>query len=375
MERQGTRTPPAAGTGPDAKSPEAGAGGGRKRVARALLGWAVSAAFLLGLLYTVPFRVVWDGLRALDPWAALAAAALVLVTLRMRGERWSLLLSSGERVPPAAAAEVATLGLALNAVLPGRVGEVARVAIANRRFRVGIAFAAATVVAERLLDGLTLFLFLGLALLALPSIGSPGGVTILGAEVSGTALTHGFVTLGVACLVLASGIVAVGYAGPRRWLARVARVLPGELGERAARRLEGLLDSLADGVAGLRRSGTSIRLVLYSVAIWLTIAAAYWVVAQSMDGLDLSVGEVLIVTAVSVAASSLPSAPGAWGVFEAGGVLALRTVQPGLDVGLAIAYMIAIHVCQYAPTVALGYVLWWIERRRGGRPRTPSSPW
>ncbi len=60
-------------------------------------------------------------------------------------------------------------------------------------------------------------------------------------------------------------------------------------------------------------------------------------------------------TSISIAASSIPSVPGAWGVFEAGGLFALVISGVQFEQAVGIAYVLTIHIVNYLLIVLLGF--------------------
>lgn len=335
-------------------------------VLRSTLGWLISIALIAGIARTAPVGEIGLALRSVEPGPLIAAVFLVSLTLWLRGARWSVILASRRRVPTTQAAKVAIFGLALNAVLPGRAGEVARVVIASRRFQMGVAFTAATIVAERLLDGLVLLIFLSPVVPALRSEAASRSVEIFGAEVSTAMLGKSVYGLVAIVLILAAITLAVSFSQPRGAASWLVRVIPRALAGPIAPRLERLVDAVKDGMGSLSEGRRLGAVSLYSFAIWGAIALANLLVAWGVPGFELSIKEAIVLTAVSVAAASIPSAPGGWGVFEASGLLCLYTLKPDLDASAAVAYLVATHLCQYLPAVLLGFILWRLDER--GRP-------
>lgn len=321
-----------------------------------IIGWTISAVLLVGVVRSAPLPEIWQALVRIDIRLALAAIAFAGLNLWLRGGRWSLLLSPYRTVPNRAAASIAVIGLALNAVIPGRLGEMVRIGLAARRFRIGIAFTMATVVAERLFDALTLLSFLGVALLALPTLEPTASATVMGYEVTGATLLQVLRGAALACLILVVFILLLGLAPVRGALYAIVSKLPGPLASLSPH-LCALLDEIEQAITPLRRPLTLLRLTTYSTLIWLALTLTNLMVSFGFEDLSLSLWEVLVMTAVSVAVSSLPSAPGAWGIFEAGALLALGAMEVQTEPAVAVAFVFAAHLCQYLPTVAAGLVL------------------
>src|SRR6185503_8251637 len=133
---------------------------------RVLLGVAISVAAAALLVVTTDLGQVADRLRqAQVVW--LAPALLVLAAQAwVRATRWaSLIRPSVERAVGAAQVLDAMLvGYFVNAILPGRLGEVARALVVSRREAVAFSGVAASVVVERAVDVMALAALASVAL-------------------------------------------------------------------------------------------------------------------------------------------------------------------------------------------------------------------
>src|SRR5690606_21032548 len=82
-----------------------------------------------------------------------------------------------------------------NSILPARVGEVVRCVHIGRREKIGVATAFATVVAERILDAVTLLVLLAVSFAILPEIPEDFSASVMGFELSATRLNESIVKL------------------------------------------------------------------------------------------------------------------------------------------------------------------------------------
>ena len=123
----------------------------RGRLAKIVLGVAVSAALLGYLFWNVDLREVGARLAS-TRWGFLAASVLLnLASVWVRAWRWFYLFPPGSQ--PTHLFNALMIGYMGNNVLPLRAGEIVRVYVVARR---GQRFwtTLATVVVERALDGL-----------------------------------------------------------------------------------------------------------------------------------------------------------------------------------------------------------------------------
>lgn len=351
----------------------------RSRILLSLVGWAISILLVAGLLRTAPLSAIWSAVRPVDPWFVLGAMAFAAIALILRGLRWAAFFSDQRGVSHRSIASLAFMGLAINAVLPGRVGDLARATLAARRHRLSFAYTSTTVLLERLVDGLTLLLFLGLSLLTLRTTALEGSVNILGKTADAGTLRAALRGLVVACLALAAVIVLVALPRSRALALSTVSSLP-RWGDALARRLDRIFEEIGRGLRSARHPAVAVPLLLYSALTWLALTGCNYLVAKGMAGIDLSFQGALVVTAVSIAVASVPSAPGAWGVFEAGALLTLAFLGIEHDEATGVAYVFAAHFSQYLPVVAFGVVaalsqhVSWRDISRLGRRGGPPPP-
>lgn len=263
------------------------------------VGLALSVALLIGISWSVPVRRIWSALMRTDFWIVLAAMLVASGSFWVRGWRWALLFRPDYRVTSGSATALTAIGMALNALLPGRAGEVARVALAGRRFGCGWAFGAATVVGERLLDGVTLLFFLGVSLLSLPAPTTTSAAMLFGYSLDIDTVGGVVRNLAAVCLLLSALIPSLMSRRARGLLLRLLRVFPG-LGARVERPLE----EIGRGLGAFRSPRVVLGALFGSLLIWLIVAVANLTVAASAPGIELSFRQALGLTAISVAVAA-----------------------------------------------------------------------
>jgi uncharacterized protein (TIRG00374 family) len=348
-----------------------------RRILLSVAGWVLSILLVWGLLRTAPLSAIWSAVRAVQPGFILGAMACAALALVLRGLRWAAFFGAHAHVSRLSISSLAFMGLAINAVLPGRVGDLARATLAARKHQLSFAYTTTTVLLERLVDGLTLLLFLGLSLLSLHTTSLEGSVDILGATVSADTLRTALRSLTVACLALATVTGLVALPRTRNFVLALASRLP-RWGPTLAGKLETAFEEIDRGLRSARRPSVLAPLLVYSALTWLALTGCNYLVALGMGGIELPFRGALVVTAVAIAVASIPSAPGAWGVFEAGALLTLAFLGIEPDEATGVAYAFAAHFSQYLPVVLFGVLAALLEhvswrdlkflRRRGAPP-------
>lgn len=246
---------------------------------------------------------------AADPRFLAAALTVLAVQVIVRAARWGTLLPVGPRGRTSVRriVPVTLVGYLGNAALPARLGEVIRsVVLAGREgLQTSVTFGSA--VLERVLDTLVVAVLGGLAALAI--------------GVDAWVLQVALVAIAVALGALAALAVA-----PRA-LARVGFAAIGDVVE-ALRRV-------AHGATAQRPTVIAAAIVL-TIAAWLLDAALYWLVGRSL-GIGLNPAGAMLVSAVAVLSTAVPSAPGYLGTFELAAVAAAAAIGIDRETGLALA--------------------------------------
>jgi uncharacterized membrane protein YbhN (UPF0104 family) len=299
----------------------------------------------------------------------LLAAGATAFNILSRGWRWANLFRPHYRVSRAEASRLFMIGLAVNATLPARLGDFLRLGLAIRRFGAGFSFTLSTIVLERLLDAFILLVLLGGSLFYAPHLNPHGRAAVLGYELSGDMVLAAFRGIGVGFVLAAIVAIALASGRIRRWVIAATLLIP-VMGRWLHGRIAVTLDGLGRGLEPLRRPGRLTALMLLSLASWVALAFCNFLVGLAIPGVALSFPQALVITAVTVAVSTLPSAPGAWGVFEAGALLSLALLGIEIDPAVAVSYAVMTHLCQYLPVVLLGMGAAVVGRGRRDLPRT-----
>jgi len=231
-------------------------------------------------------------------------------------------------------------GVAVNDVLPGRVGDLLRARWLQVAARIPGGRALATVIVDRAFDVLALVVFLAISL---PFVAS--------AEWLRRIAIGGLVLLVLLGLVLVAARIYVRSRDRKR---RAHRGL-------VRRLVRDTLEGLADPIG--RRRGAI--LVGISLATWAMWALAAWLVARSV-GIELSAMEAIFVTAVINLGVAVPSSPGFIGTYQWLCVSALALFD--VRASEAFAFSILMHAVWYVPTLLVGGAL--LLRRAVGAART-----
>jgi uncharacterized protein (TIRG00374 family) len=308
-----------------------------RRLGKILFGLVVSAALLVYFFWDVDLGVIAARLRE-TLWTYLAlSVGLGFVSLWMRAVRWYYLFPPGTQ--PSHLFRALLIGYMGNNLLPLRAGELVRIYVVTRRGQhFGTTFA--TVVVERILDGLAVGLIVAGLLLVVP----------LPTNLRWSIFVFLLIDL-IGILVL----VAIA-ATPE-----VCRGLIERLFHRLGwleRRLLSLLDIMIEGLRGLRAARHTGPIVAYSIGLWLFLALSFWSALHAAH-LDLPLAAAWTLLAFLGLGVSLPSSPGFVGVIQAATVLALALFAvPRTE---ALSFSLLLHASQFFPITIIGLLYLLVE--------------
>ena len=309
-----------------------------------LAGTVVSLAFLWLAFRGIAWRNTWQTVLHANAWLLVAALGSVLLATAIRAERWRLMFFPyHRRLRRAKFFSVFLIGQVINAATPARLGEVARAYLIGEIERVSKAQALWTAVVEKVLDTLTLLLFLaGISTsVALPDWLRRAGWTLT--------LATGAVFLALALLVALRTKVV-------HWIERLnARwAWSGRL------RLGRILAVVVESLQLMRRPRLSLGLMGWSVLAFLAASTANWITGLAF-GLQLPfVAYLLLLAVLQISAVvPLPTSPGRVGLFHYLCVISLAVF--GVQRDLALSYSLVLHVLTYLPMVVGGPLCLWLE--------------
>lgn len=310
----------------------------------------VALAILLMWLFLrqAELDLVMAELRRADyRWVALASGLTLLITVH-RAWRWQYLLLPIKRIGMGPLTSCTFMGWAFTALLPGRLGEVARPVLLGRREGISKTAAFATIVLERLFDLLAVLLLFVIYQLFFPL---PAGLGSEGEELMGWMRLSGVVALGAL-------MVAVGFlAAAQRWPDSIDAILVrffGWMPRAVGARLLPIARSFMVGFAGIKGPRLIATIVAHSLVIWFAILVSYWLLFFAFD-IDLPFYATIPLIVIVVAGVMVPT-PAAVGAFHAATLLALHTLW-GVPREQAISYAIICHAMVFVPITAIGIVL------------------
>ncbi len=310
--------------------------------------FAITTIFLALALYRVDFGKLGNALASADYRLIALAAICTFGSYALRTARWQRFLAPTKAIPNPRLFPVLVLGFALNNLLPGRPGEFARPYWLGRRENISKTLGLATIIVERVADGIALiaFLLLALAAFVLLNIDLP--------PVAGTIAIAATVLFGVAL----AGLIFLLLRG--QLALSVFKFLTRFLPHSLAARLERMLGSFIVGLHSLKSARDVAAIAIFSLAVWTVEATSYFLMLSAFHALpstpDHAVAAVFMMVLVNLGIM-IPAAPGGVGPFEAAGIFALGSF--GVNETLAASVALGSHAVQYLLITGLGLFFVW----------------
>ncbi len=254
------------------------------------------------------------------------------------------------------------IALMANCILPGRLGELVRPMMLHRHNAVPLSMGLASVTVEGVFDMILLLVALAIILCSVqidPDIQIPFGHILL---TKSTLEALGKSMLMV-CLTLICGIILITLRTPREIIIQAIRRIPesrifagSDLRETIQKRvcipLADMSENFAAGLSMLKSTQKICQCVLLTVAIWMLTALTYYIMAIGCPRVNLSFVEMIAVMVIISFFISLPSIPGAWGLWEAGGMFALSLF--GIQYKDAAGFVLISHAVYVFPVILAG---------------------
>ncbi len=308
----------------------------KSRNLRLLIGVLISAVFIWLALRGLHLPDVWASLRTADYGWLIPSIAVYFLAVWARTWRWDYLLRPMKRIPLRRLFPVVVIGYMGNNVYPFRAGELLRAFVLRREEGVSMSSSLATIVVERVFDGLVmlLFVFVALPFAPLPS----DGIRLV--VIAGSA-----VFLGALLVFFVVAAVPARFMQLTEWFAD--RLLP----EKFRSPIKEFAARFISGLTALRSGRGLVMIFMTSVVIWLLETVKYWFVMHAFD-FSVSFFALMLMNGIVNLATTLPSAPGYIGTFDGPGIAVLSLY--GVDPAVATAYTLTLHAALWLPVTLLG---------------------
>ncbi len=326
------------------------------------IGILLSALALYLSFRKVPFADLATYLTTINYFWILPSLFIALISFVIRTFRWQFILGAAHSVSFWQAFHPMMIGFMLNCILPGRIGELARPAILQKKDNIPFSTGLATVAAERFFD-IILLIILAIIVFAFvhidPALDISFGKYHLNRETL-IAIGAGMFKLSAA---LITGVIIISFSATQKVIKRLIMALPAiffftgsdfknRIQKRICTPFIGFLENFALGFVLIKNPKKVGICIVLSTIIWSLAALSYYVMALGCPGIRLSYFEITAVMIIICLFIALPSVPGYWGLWEAGGVFALSLF--GISAKEALGFTLANHIIQMLPVIIIG---------------------
>jgi uncharacterized protein (TIRG00374 family) len=306
------------------------------------LGVLISIVFLWLALRGLHLDQFWGAVQSANYWWLVPGIIVYFIGVWVRAWRWHYLLGPIKKIPTRTMFPITTIGYMGNNIYPARAGEVLRAVILKRREGVPVSASLATIIVERIFDGVVMLAFVFVNLPELAKLkGSSGFVgNIQQLAVIGTGIFLGALVVFLLAAMFPQVTARIGL-----WF--IHRLTPRRLHEK----LIGITSRFLDGLASLRSPFNVLMVFFTSVIIWLLETGKYWFVMQAFP-FQVSFFALMLLNGIANLATTIPAAPGYVGTWEAvtKAVLVAYTVDPAVALG----YAVVLHIALWLPITLLG---------------------
>lgn len=304
---------------------------------------AVSLLFLCIALRQLRLAEVWAALRQANYLWLAPAALMYFGAFSFRTLRWKILVRHERNVAFSRLLPTMAIGRAANNLLPWRLGEGVRVLLLEKNNGIHLGTGTASLILERISDGLSMLIFLLVAALwwGLPP-GLPQRLFYLGIAF------FGIIIAGIYLLIFFP-------AATRRLIeTMVQKMAPPRFREA----LLSFTNHLLSGITLIRSPQTVTIVILIALSVWTCELGVY---RLTMNAFHFQVPpyQLLLMSAAANLGTAIPSGAANLGTFDTPGFWVLSHLA-NVDANTAGSYMLVLHSLLWATETGLG--VWFMGR-------------
>jgi uncharacterized protein (TIRG00374 family) len=314
-----------------------------QRWTKHLVGGGITLLCLFVFVRQINFSDVLNALSSFHWTYLLLGICSLAAGYAVRIVRWAMMLRATGADTTFANCSAPFLGsIALNNVLPLRLGDVVRALVFPASMGISKTTATSSLIVERLIDLMTLLACLAIGLFAIQTLVIPEK---LKASAISLAISGG--------VVLTLGFIFSG------WLAQLFVKLSDsaqKTGKAGVSRIYETIAALLHGFNVMSRPRLLVAMLAVSMLVWAGEAGLFYFIllGANVDGAPLVA---LLVMAVATLSTLVPSSPGYVGPFHLAAFTAISLV--GGTPGQAGSYAVIVHLALWLPTTLAGAIAIW----------------
>jgi uncharacterized protein (TIRG00374 family) len=329
----------------------------KKKVA---VGLALSAILVYLSLRGIHFPGVVEGFRTIRYGYLLPVVAIFLLMQFLRSYRWGLMLSPLAKVDQLSLFSVTSVGFLAIIAIPARLGELARPYLITKKSCLTMSAALGTIIAERVLDSLTVLIIAVFVLFF-----TPLPTWLVRSSVLLLIMTITFLSLMILMIL------------KRDMAVRVLAPLIGRLPQRHAEPIKRFFSHFIEGFRIMIDPALLFSVTGLSIIIWLVDVLGIYLLFQAF-GFQLPVVAAFVVMIILIIGIAIPTAPGFIGNWHYFCILGLSLFNiPKTD---ALTFAIVYHFLSIGIVVVLGLAflpfnrLSFADLRKEAQPERTADP-
>jgi uncharacterized protein (TIRG00374 family) len=261
---------------------------------------------------------------------------LVILMQWLRSYRWGVILQPMEKIDQLSLFSVTSVGFLAIALIPARIGELARPYLIAKRSTIKMSSALGTILVERVLDG---FSVLTIAVIVLLNTDLPSLMII-------SSILFFSLTVAIFCCIL-------GLIWRREKAINIINKILSKFPGKFAHKIDDIIHHFIDGFQVI----TDIKLLLYlfflSALVWLVDVLAIYILLLAF-GFTLPIMASFVVMIILIVGIAIPTAPGYIGNWHLACVLGLSFFS--LAEAEALSFAVVYHFLSIALVILLGAI-------------------
>lgn len=321
------------------------------------VGILISAVFLYFTLRGMHLAEFWDALKTAQYGWLVPGVAVYFVGVWVRSWRWHYMLRPLKKISTRRMFPIVCIGYMGNNIYPARAGELLRAAVLKEREGVPISASLATVIVERIFDGVVMLGFVFVNLPELARLTQNSGMV-------GTMNIRDVAIIGAVVFIGALLVFLLAAMFPRVTERIVNWIVDHLIPVRVREQVRGFSLRFLTGLESLRSPVEALMIFFTTVLIWLLETAKYWFVMHAFP-FEVSFFALMLMNGIVNLATTLPSAPGYVGTFDAPGIALLMAYN--VPQAVAAGYTLVLHAALWFPITMLGAYYYLRQPLRWGK--------
>lgn len=306
----------------------------RNRWLKQAIGIAVSIICIAIIFQQIDYDDTVEALKTFQwPFLVFGVCSLALGYI-LRIYRWSLMLSSTTEVKYKECAAPFLGSIALNNVLPFRVGDMIRAFIFPASMGISKTISTTSLIMERLIDLMTLLVSLTIGVYLIQTIELPA-----------------FVEESAVFLAITGSIILILIFLLSGRLASFFGFLSNGMSNSKSIKVFKLASNMCHGFESMSRPRLLCSIIIISMIVWLGESGLFYFMMLGI-GLDATPAIAITVMAIATLSTLVPSSPGYIGPFHLAAFTAVSML--GGTAAQASSFAILVHLSLWLPTTLAG---------------------